>query len=539
MKHSLFALKSIVLFLAVILLIPASFREVYAFSSMKSRVYDDFNRASLGVTAPGNTGAGTEPDDNWLHNPDGYVIYWIQYNADTNLSIVDGALKIEAVGNGWVGFGMTGDVDEKAFPDKDYDSIVVRLKGENGGEEEYLYFNVQGQYDIKWDNARDPDNKPLGKITKEYQDFTISLRNSGMGATKAQRNTLTKGWTDLHINTAGAATVYVDSVKQLQTVEYTEPTAPPSAETVALATEAPATEATATETPSTEATATETPTEEATEAPEPEDEIYPETDRDISTTQLIDDFNRVSLMLDPELEIPPGGEFGYPNTDGVTIYWIQWNDSTSPVLENSALHLNMGTGGWYGTGTDTAFADEYDCLAIRIKGAVGNEETAITLNPDTSIGGKPLSDFVGPDGNKVPAITTEYQTIVIDLAKSGYNRVNSFGEAFEYQYVHFNSTAPADVYIDEIYWLAVDPKGGAAELEPAPAATPEATEQAAPPSLSSTLDPAVQPTFAPTPAPTAKTESGGGKIAVIVILAVVIVAAITAVIVLVTKRKPA
>ncbi|MDR1664056.1 MAG: hypothetical protein LBR83_03930, partial [Clostridiales bacterium] len=187
----------------------ASNMEVNAYDTLTERYYDNFDRDSLGVDAPGNTGEGVEPDDSWVHNPDGFVVYWIQYNTDTVASVEDNVLKYQVSGaDGWLGFGMTGD-----YRDRNYDSFSVRVKGEKGGEDAGLYFNINGVFDFRWDNARDPDGNPLPPITTDWQTFTVSLENSGMGATKAQRNIMSAGWTDFHINSfGGPLTVYIDDI---------------------------------------------------------------------------------------------------------------------------------------------------------------------------------------------------------------------------------------------------------------------------------------------------------------------------------------
>ncbi|GHU89829.1 hypothetical protein FACS1894202_08680 [Clostridia bacterium] len=498
---------SLTLALALILaLAPFSF----AYNTMGSRVYDDFERSSLGVEAAGNTGTGTEPDSSWLHNPDGYVVYWIQYSDTTKLSIEGGALKYATTGDGWAAFGMVGTEEAGEFLDPNYDSFIVRLKGAKGGEESSLYFNIQGAFTFKWDNARDPDGNPLPAITTEYKDYVISLAGSGMGATKAQRNIMAKGWSDFHINSPDAVTVYIDKITQLQTRPYTDPVAPAVTPTPAPSGGAPS------ETPSIEPSGE--PSIEPSAAPSGDIEVsYPATDRDLRKSFLVDDFNRASLLLDPELEIAPGGEFGHPNTDGNVVYWIQFNEATTPIIENGALHLKAGEGGWYGTASDLAFLDEYDCVAFRIKGASGGEEQLLTFNPDT-LGSKAFSELVGPDGNPVPAITTEYQTIVVDLVKSGWKGLADGKES--YQNIHLNTTGAVDLYIDEIYFLAVAPQ---AVVSPSPSAAVSA-------------EPSDAPSNVPSPSPSAE-KPANSKLPVIIILAVVVIGAIVGIVFLVTRKK--
>jgi hypothetical protein len=568
---------TILLPLIFCLLLPVAFpRYAHAFDILKERFVDDFNRASLGVEVPGNTGEGVEPDDTWVHNPDNFVVYWIQFNATTSASVSDGILTFQSTGeDGWLGFGMTGD-----FRDPDYDSFSVRLRGERGGEEAGLYFNINGAFDFRWENARDPDGNPLPPITTEFQTYVISLENSGFGATRAQRNYLTNGWSDFHINSSGGPlTVYIDEIKQIQTHPYHEPVAPatptpepPPEENPPSETEVPPEESlpegietppgemepTPEENPpgETEPASEENPPGEAEITPTPENtglgdnnsedtpdetggdgapaEIYPETDRPLDNSFLVDDFNRASLMLDPELEIWPGGEFGQPNTDGNVVYWIQFNEQTTPVIEaGGVLKLTAAGSGWYGTATDLAFTDEYNCVAFRIKGENGGEETALTFNPDT-LGSKTFAELIGPDGNPVPPITAEWQTIVVDIAKSGWPWLADGKQS--YQNIHLNTNGPLTVYIDEIYFTQVASENTA---EPLPAEVSGVTEPAVsaepggtPPAETDTAAPTAKPTPPPLPEPPFDT----GRLILAAVLALIIIGAVTGIIFLFNKK---
>jgi hypothetical protein len=533
---------------------------VYGFNTLSSRYYDDFNRDSLGVTEPGNTGSGTEPDETWVHNPDNFVVYWIQYNTATLATIEDGVLKFETTGeDGWLGFGMTGD-----FKDKNYDSFSVKLKGEKGGEEAGLYFNINGAYEFKWDNARDPDGNTLPPITTEWQTFNVSLANSGMGATKAQRNIMAGGWTDFHINSfGGPLTVYIDEIKQIQTREYTEPVAPAAtvnetenAVSEDVAGNSASADSTGSETESASAggsdggetaeagsesdavTEPETGGEpaEAQNSPDgteqPQEVIYPETDRPLTNSFLVDDFNRASLLMDPELEIAPGGAFGLPNTDGNPVYWISFNDVTTPVIENGILKLTATGAGWYGTATDSAFLDEYNCVAFRIKGERGGEEALLTFNPDT-LGSKAFADLIAPDGSKVAPITTEWQTIVVDLKKSGWKGLAD-GKEF-YQNIHLNTDGELTVYIDEIYFTAVN-----LEIPPPEDLAEDAPEDVTQPDDSQpeqTQEVTSQQAQNEVETPEEETKGMPRTVILIIVLAVIVCSAVVGIVIFV-MRKP-
>lgn len=154
-------------------------------------------------------------------------------------------------------------------------------------------------------------------------------------------------------------------------------------------------------------------------------------------SMLLDDYNRAALGIQGN-----GGAYNTPNSKGITIYWIQMANTTAQV-ENNALKLQMNAKGWFGEGgaiKDPAF--KY--LVIKIKGEKGGEEKNLSLNPDAK-GAVNYTDLKGSDGKPVPVITTEYQNIVIDIAKSGFKLPEGF------EAIHFNNIDPITVYIDEIY----------------------------------------------------------------------------------------
>lgn len=153
---------------------------------------------------------------------------------------------------------------------------------------------------------------------------------------------------------------------------------------------------------------------------------------------LFDDFNRAELGV-----TGTGGAYNAPNSAGIAIYWISMNDKTVAQIENNALKLTMDEEGWYGEGV--AFKDpQYKYIIMKIKGEKGGEEKLLSLNPDAK-GLVNFTDFKGPDGGPIPSITKEYQAIVIDIQKSGFNLPNGF------EAIHFNNTGALTVYIDEIY----------------------------------------------------------------------------------------
>lgn len=152
---------------------------------------------------------------------------------------------------------------------------------------------------------------------------------------------------------------------------------------------------------------------------------------------LFDDYNRENLGVTGD-----GGAYNSPNSMGVEIYWIQMAN-TKAQIENNALKVTMDKNGWFGEGV--AFKDpKYKYIIMKVKGEKGGEEKLLSLNPDAK-GLKSFTDLKGPDGNPLPAITKDYQNIVIDIEKSGFTLPDGF------EALHFNNTGVLTIYIDEIY----------------------------------------------------------------------------------------
>lgn len=152
---------------------------------------------------------------------------------------------------------------------------------------------------------------------------------------------------------------------------------------------------------------------------------------------IFDDFNRPDLGVTGE-----GGGYNEPNSAGIPIYWIQMRNVTAKI-ENNALKLSMKKDAWFGEGI--ALKDPiYKYIIMKVKGEKGGEEKFLTLNPDAK-GLKKFNELKGADGKPIPKITKEYQNIVIDIAKSGFNLPSGF------EAIHFNNTGELTVYIDEIY----------------------------------------------------------------------------------------
>lgn len=158
---------------------------------------------------------------------------------------------------------------------------------------------------------------------------------------------------------------------------------------------------------------------------------------DAKDIMLFDDYNRTELGVTGN-----GGAYNTPNSAGIAIYWIQMAN-TKAQIENNALKVSMNANGWFGEGAaikDPAF--KY--IVMKVKGEKGGEEKFLSINPDAK-GLKKFIELKGLDGKPLPAITKDYQNIVIDIEKSGLPIPDGF------EAMHFNNTEALTIYIDEIY----------------------------------------------------------------------------------------
>lgn len=198
---------------------------------------------------------------------------------------------------------------------------------------------------------------------------------------------------------------------------------------------------------------------------------------------IFDDFNRPDLGVTGE-----GGGYNEPNSAGIPIYWIQMRNVTANI-ENNALKLSMKKDAWFGEGI--ALKDPiYKYIIMKVKGEKGGEEKFLTLNPDAK-GLKKFTELKGPDGKPIPKITKEYQNIVIDITKSGFDLPGGF------EAIHFNNTVALTVYIDEIYLSkdgvpvdlnkAVAAATAAAEVDDSEAVTEESSTSISSNSIDSSL----------------------------------------------------
>lgn len=198
----------------------------------------------------------------------------------------------------------------------------------------------------------------------------------------------------------------------------------------------------------------------------------------------------VSILLALALTLAAGlsamaaeGDLVYDNYDrsdlkdfassGSNAAWADGNAGKGASIDGNALKLEFGSQGWFGSGGGID-ASTYKYLVIRAKGAAGGEGGAFDLNyavgPDVKTTGKAFSDLVGPSGDKIPAVTKDYQDLVIDLAANG---IDGGIQGFHF---NFHDGASGTLWIDSISFTNSAP--GAAAEEPAteePAAEEPAT----------------------------------------------------------------
>ncbi len=180
--------------------------------------YADFNK---GPMAP--------PEQSMQATDKGGTLYINDGPIDAEASIVDGAMKLALGPNGYYGMG-NGDIQFRGADGKltDYKYLVVRMKGEHGGE------NVVGNgapmmvigggdgMHISTFNSEaagiarpflDPDGKTMPRITTEYQDFVIALTEENVRVNPG------KVVSGLNFNNAATnITLYIDEIYLTSTV---------------------------------------------------------------------------------------------------------------------------------------------------------------------------------------------------------------------------------------------------------------------------------------------------------------------------------
>ena len=115
-------------------------------------------------------------------------------------------------------------------------------------------------------------------------------------------------------------------------------------------------------------------------------------------------------------------------SDDTLIYWNQSGAGTFSIVDG-VLNAKMNEGGYYRFATNNT--DNFKYVVLRIKGnssavndkiytRIGVAEKK-AIDDDAARGDKSFTQIIGPDGKAIPKVTSEWQTIVIDVAKSGFS----------------------------------------------------------------------------------------------------------------------
>ncbi|GHU89825.1 hypothetical protein FACS1894202_08690 [Clostridia bacterium] len=148
---------------------------------------------------------------------------------------------------------------------------------------------------------------------------------------------------------------------------------------------------------------------------------------------LVDDFNRPADELDNS---------GGTNSQGLDTWW--YNAESNTIADNALSFTDVH----FGIGANIPSEAAYKYLVIKIKGVKDGKYDDLLLNLGAS---NPVlfKDMKGADGKALPAITTSYQELVIDLAASGVK----FDQGF-----HINKGEnDSALFIDEIYYTSTAP----------------------------------------------------------------------------------
>jgi len=144
---------------------------------------------------------------------------------------------------------------------------------------------------------------------------------------------------------------------------------------------------------------------------------------------------------------------------GAKAVWNGGNAGKSATIENNALKLEYASKGWFGTGGPID-ASSYKYLKIRIKGAKGGEGADFDLNyavgETVKTTGKAFADLLTAPGKKIPAVTTEYQDILIDLEANGIDK------GIQAVHLNFHDGVSGTIWIDEISFTNAAQAAGSA-----------------------------------------------------------------------------
>jgi hypothetical protein len=175
-------------------------------------------------------------------------------------------------------------------------------------------------------------------------------------------------------------------------------------------------------------------------------------------------------------------------SDGTVIYWNGAGAGTFAISEG-VLNAQMNEGGYYRFATNNDKSFKY--VIIRIKGddravndkiyaRIGAAETG-AIDDNAQRGDKSFAQLKGPSGEAIPAVSTEWQDIVVDVAQSGFT-LGGGSNGFQ-----IGTWQAMNLNIDYIFMTNVDPSApGETPTEPTTPTEPATPAESANPTTPAT-----------------------------------------------------
>ncbi len=328
---------------------------------------------------------------------------WWAYSLDTDVDLTDRISYLEAKYSTTVGTTKDAPIYKVASQSNttgSYELLVLEMRGKDGAsiEDLYLSFRYLDNYediDIDFTNLLDPEYAALPELTSEYQTYIIDLAGTLSGKTFNLKS--------------GEGAPTVEAGKALAGFHFMSKTTGDGAGTIDIKS------------------------------------VYWSNDAttigytDSTDNFLLDDFNRTDLH-DP----------------GDDTWWRGGGPGSQIIGKWLAFDYTSQKAEFKEAGYDPSNAlGNYDNVVFRIKGAVGGEDILISpfyvVNEVQTIGDPiALSTLKGPDGQVGPAITTEFQNIVINFDE---NEIDKTVNGFKLESKDGESGL---IYIDQIFFTNME-----------------------------------------------------------------------------------
>jgi PKD repeat protein len=168
----------------------------------------------------------------------------------------------------------------------------------------------------------------------------------------------------------------------------------------------------------------------------------------------LDDFARTTLLVPSQ---------GATLSDGNILYWNQTGNGTFSIQDSVLIAQYNATGFYrFATASSTSFAycifrikgdsrAKNNQIYTRIAGQPGSD--TLGISDKGGVSERELDTLVGPDSLPVPAITGQFQTIVVDMKKNGL----SFGGTGNSNAFQIGAHAPMELDIDYIFMSNTNP----------------------------------------------------------------------------------